>query len=93
MNIGTFSAIIFLLLNIAQIIYQWKEKNRMKAKEECWNKDVQSIVNIAAKMQERLVANPAPKMEYLGIKRKFKNIFKKTVHPIIFAGVCGLLVP
>ena len=46
-----------------------------------------------ANMQERLVANPAPETEYLGIKRRFKSMFKKTVQPIIFAGICGLFVP
>ena len=33
---------------------QWKDMKRIKAKEEVWNRDVQSIVNVSAKMQERI---------------------------------------
>jgi hypothetical protein len=51
------SAIIFGLLDVVLFIYQWKEKNRIKAKQEIWNKDIQSIVNISAKMQERIDKN------------------------------------
>jgi len=57
MNSETILAIIFGLLDVVLIVYQWKERNRIKAKEEIWNKDTQSIVNIAAKMKERIDNN------------------------------------
>jgi hypothetical protein len=56
-TISVISAIIFGLLDVVLFIYQWKEKNRIKAKQEIWNKDIQSIVNISAKMQERIDKN------------------------------------
>jgi hypothetical protein len=53
----TILAIAFGLLDVVLIVYEWKEKNRIKAKEEIWNKDTQSIVNIATKMQESIDKN------------------------------------
>lgn len=57
MNLETILAIIFGLLDVVLIVYQWKERNRIKAKEEIWNIDTQSIVNVAAKMMERIDNN------------------------------------
>jgi hypothetical protein len=53
MTIETILALIFGILDIA-LVYHWKERNRIRAKEEIWNTDTQSIVNIAAKMQEEI---------------------------------------
>lgn len=52
-NIST----VLALLECVLIVYQWKEKNRIRAKEEIWNKDTQSIVNIAANMEKRIDNN------------------------------------
>jgi len=53
----TISAIFPAIVGFAIIVYQWKETNRTKAKVEIWNKNIQSIVNITAKMQERIDKN------------------------------------
>ncbi|TSC53231.1 MAG: hypothetical protein LiPW39_387 [Parcubacteria group bacterium LiPW_39] len=57
MNTENIITIVSVILNIGLLIYGWKEKSRIKAKEECWNKDTQSIVNVAAGMQERIRKN------------------------------------
>jgi len=36
------------------LFIQWKDRNRIKAKEEIWNANIQSIVNTVAKMQEKI---------------------------------------
>ena len=48
---------ILVVINIILMVVRWKEKNRIKAKEEVWQKNMQSIVNTVAKMQERMDKN------------------------------------
>lgn len=54
LDINTTLAIIFGLVDVLLVVYQWKERSRIKAKEECWNKDAQSIVATASEMQKRI---------------------------------------
>jgi hypothetical protein len=55
--IETILATIFGLLDVVLFVYHLIERSRTKAKEEVWNRDTQSVVNVAAKMMERIDNN------------------------------------
>jgi hypothetical protein len=57
MTLDTILMIVFGIIDVLLIGYELYERNRIKAKEEVWNRDIQSIVNIAAKWQERIDSN------------------------------------
>jgi hypothetical protein len=57
MILDTILMIVFGIIDVLLIGYELYERNRIKAKEEVWNRDIQSIVNIAAKWQERIDSN------------------------------------
>jgi hypothetical protein len=48
----TILASAFGILDIFLLFYQWKERSRIKAKEEIWNRDIQSLVNIVARVDK-----------------------------------------
>ena len=57
MNLELILALLLGILDVIQFVYNQNELSRIKAKLEVWNKDAQSIVNIAAKIQERIKKN------------------------------------
>jgi len=56
-TILTITSTIIALFEGYLLVIDWKERNRIKAKEEIWNRNTQSIVNLVAKMQERIDKN------------------------------------
>jgi hypothetical protein len=80
MTLDTVLAIIFGLLDVILIVYQWKERNRIKAKEQIWYRDTQSIVNIAAKMQKRIDNNEIQNVKELRSTIEGIGAFSNGIH-------------
>lgn len=83
MTLDTIVAIIIAIFEFVLLVDQWKERNRIKAKEEIWNKGIQSIVNIAAKIQERIENNEIQNVQELKGRIEDIGAFANGIHIIL----------
>lgn len=65
---------ILVVISIILMVIRWKEKNRIKAKEEVWNENTKSIVNIATEMKNRIDSNQIQDIKEL------RNVFSSIGH-------------